>query len=541
MGVRGQATMTDDHARDAADPQSSGPLNPEAIDAVLFDLDGVITRTAMVHARAWKMAFDEFLRQRSAGLDGSFEPFRIDHDYMTYVDGKSRSDGVIAFLQSRGISLAPGRPDDPPDRNSVHGIGNRKNAKFLQLLENEGVPVYGTSLDLVRSLRAKGLKTGLVSSSRNCAAILDVAGIADLFDVRVDGVTAADYGLKGKPAPDTFLEAARSLGVEPSRAVVVEDALAGVEAGRAGNFARVVGIARFAAREDLRARGADIVVDDLAELESEAMRQEELEAPSALSRLPEIKARLCGRQLAVFLDYDGTLTPIVARPELAVLADATRATLGELSKWSRAVAIVSGRARDDVQALVDVPTLLYAGSHGFDIADGSGRRIYQSEAQRFVPIIKQAAQALRDQIGAIDGVIIEDKVFALAVHYRLVADRDLDQVRQGVDEVEAEHAELRRQGGKKIFEFLPAIEWDKGKAIRWLLRDLDLETPDVVPLYFGDDVTDRSAFRALRGRGIGFLVAEAVQPTAAHYRLKDPGEVNAFLRALIAQLERRPA
>ncbi len=533
--------MTDNRARDGADPKSGGPFSIEAIDAVLFDLDGVITRTAMVHARAWKMAFDEFLRQRSAGLDGSFEPFHIDHDYMTYVDGKSRSDGVVSFLQSRGISVAPGQPDDPPDRNSVHGIGNRKNAKFLELLENEGVPVYGSSLDLVRRLRAQGLKTGLVSSSRNCAAILDVAGIADLFDVRVDGVTAAEYGLKGKPAPDTFIEAARSLGVEPSRAAVVEDALAGVEAGRAGGFAQVIGIARFAAREDLEAKGADFVFDDLAELEPEGTLQVELEAPSALSRLPEIKARLCGRQLAVFLDYDGTLTPIVARPEMATLTDATRATLDELSKWCRAVAIVSGRARDDVQKLVDVPTLLYAGSHGFDIADGSGNRIFQSGAERFVPIIKQAAQALGDRIGAVDGVIIEDKVFALAVHYRLVADRDLDRVKQAVDEIAAEYADLRKQGGKKIFEFLPAIEWDKGKAIRWLIRDLGLETPEVVALYFGDDVTDRSAFRALRGRGVGFLVAEAVQPTAAHYRLKDPGEVNAFLRALIAQLERRPA
>ncbi len=237
-------------------------ITAEWFDAVLFDLDGVLTATAKVHAACWKRAFDEFLRQQP----GSFVPFDLLTDYPCYVDGKPRYEGVQSFLTARGLSLPYGSPDDPPDRRTVCGLGNRKNALIQTVLASDRVEPYQDALDFLRAVRAGGLKTAVVSSSRNCAAILEAARIADLFELRLDGRRAAELALKGKPAPDTFLAAARQLDVQPPRAVVIEDALVGVEAGRAGGFGLVVGVARRGEAEALRARGADIVVSDLKDL-----------------------------------------------------------------------------------------------------------------------------------------------------------------------------------------------------------------------------------------------------------------------------------
>ncbi len=234
-------------------------------DAVLFDLDGVITKTAKLHAAAWKKTFDEYLKERAAKTGEPVREFDIATDYKEYVDGKLRQDGVRAFLQSRGIHLPEGEPSDAPDRETVHGIGNRKNRLVLDLIENEGVETYECSVKWARTLRESGLKTAVVSASKNCEAVLRVTGTADLFGYRMDGVVAASQGLRGKPAPDTFLAAARKLGVEPARAVVVEDAISGVQAGRAGGFGLVIGVDRKGDPESLRRAGADVVVQDLGE------------------------------------------------------------------------------------------------------------------------------------------------------------------------------------------------------------------------------------------------------------------------------------
>ena len=236
-----------------------------AYEAVLFDLDGVLTATARLHASSWKRMFDDYLRGRASARGEPFHPFEMPRDYARFVDGRPRYDGVRTFLGSRGITLDDGVPDDAPGVETVCGLGNRKNAMFTDLLASEGVEVYDGSLAVVRHLLRNGVRTAVVSSSRSCQAILHAAGLADLFELRVDGQVAARQGLAGKPAPDTFVYAARVLGVSPSRAVVVEDAIAGVEAGRAGGFGLVVAIDRIGETAALARAGADHVVSDLGD------------------------------------------------------------------------------------------------------------------------------------------------------------------------------------------------------------------------------------------------------------------------------------
>ncbi|GAA2408735.1 beta-phosphoglucomutase family hydrolase [Actinomadura vinacea] len=241
---------------------------PDETEACLFDLDGVLTRTAAVHAAAWREMFDEYLRARAERAGEPFKPFDPVRDYGRYVDGKRREDGTRSFLESRGITLPEGSPDDPPDAESVRGLGNRKNALVLKLIEEKGVETFEDSIDYVRRARAAGLKTAVVSSSANTPQVLRVVGITELFDARVDGLVAAERDLPGKPAPDMFVEGAREVGTDPAHAVVFEDALAGVAAGRAGGFAYVVGVNRVDGdhARALKEHGADVVVDDLSEL-----------------------------------------------------------------------------------------------------------------------------------------------------------------------------------------------------------------------------------------------------------------------------------
>jgi beta-phosphoglucomutase family hydrolase len=239
---------------------------PDGIRGCLFDLDGVLTKTAKVHDAAWKEMFDSFLRQRAERTgqpNAAFDPVK---DYDEYVDGKPRADGTRSFLESRGIELPEGSPDDPPDAETVNGLGNRKNVILLKLIKENGVEAYEGSVRYVRAARDAGLRRAVVSSSANCRDVLVAAGIEDLFEARIDGVVAAREQLRGKPAPDTFLAGARALGLEPQAAAVFEDALAGVAAGRAGGFGYVVGVDRAGQAAALKTHGADIVVEDLAEL-----------------------------------------------------------------------------------------------------------------------------------------------------------------------------------------------------------------------------------------------------------------------------------
>jgi beta-phosphoglucomutase family hydrolase len=239
---------------------------PEQIKGCLFDLDGVITRTATVHAAAWKQMFDEFLFSRAAETGEAFVPFDSHDDYDRYVDGKPRLDGTRDFLRSRGIDLPEGSEDDPPGTPTVYGLSNRKNDLVLTRIREDGVEVYDGSTAYVEAVRAAGLRTAVVSSSANTKDVLETTGLSGLFDAVIDGVVARERGLRGKPAPDTFLAGADAVGVRPAEAAVFEDALAGVAAGRAGHFGYVVGVDRVGQADALRAHGADVVVRDLGDL-----------------------------------------------------------------------------------------------------------------------------------------------------------------------------------------------------------------------------------------------------------------------------------
>ncbi len=239
---------------------------PSQVSTCLFDLDGVLTQTASVHAAAWKQMFDQYLERRARQAGENFVPFDQVSDYDEYVDGKPRADGVCSFLASRQIELPEGDPDDPPDAETVWGLGNAKNEIVLRLIREDGVEPYAGSVRYVQAAKSAGLRRAVVSSSTNCRDVLKAAGIEDLFELIVDGHVTTEEHLSGKPAPDTYLAAARKLGVAPDRAAVFEDALAGVEAGRRGGFGFVVGVDRVGQADELREHGADLVVRDLSEL-----------------------------------------------------------------------------------------------------------------------------------------------------------------------------------------------------------------------------------------------------------------------------------
>jgi len=514
-------------------------------DAVLFDLDGVVTKTAKVHAASWKRLFDEYLKNRATEEGRAWEPFDKGSDYNNYVDGKPRYEGVESFLESRGIDLPYGSSDDPPDAETVCGLGNRKNQIFNEHLETHGVESYEIAVEFLRLLRESGFHTAVVSSSKNCRAVLKAAGIEDLFDARVDGVVSEQLGLNGKPEPGVFLEAARRLGVPPGRAVVLEDAISGVQAGKHGNFGSVVGVDRIGHAEALKENGADVVVSILSELTVEGKQpiwEHDMEnLPSALASIDEIRELLIAKRPFIALDYDGTLTPIVARPELAILSDEMRSAVTALANQC-AVAVISGRDLRDVKELVGIDRLFYAGSHGFDISGPAGPRIASQQGAEFLPVLDRAEKSLRPLLDDIPGAQVERKRFSIAVHYRRVRKGRVQAVEKAVDHVLADHVGLRKGTGKKVVELLPEIDWHKGKALCWLMDALELDRPDVLPFYIGDDVTDEDAFRALQAGGIGIVVKEddtngAARYSAARCALDDCEQVQRFLETLTEMLQ----
>ncbi|MGV9539750.1 trehalose-phosphatase [Nocardia beijingensis] len=510
------------------------PIDARRHDAVIFDMDGVVTDSASMHAAAWTELFDSFLNQRPAGAGQDRSPFTRD-DYLRFVDGKPRYRGVADFLAARGIALPWGRPSDPDRAETVCGLGNRKDHLFLALVAREGVRVFESTVALVRRLGEAGIRTGVFSASRNCAEVLTAAGVSDLFTVRVDGIDAEKLGLPGKPDPSMLLEAARRLGAEPDRTVVVEDAEAGVAAGRSGGFALVLGVDRHAGADRLLAHGADFVVADLAQVRLRGGFLRMSEVPDAMACWSRIVDLLGGEKPAVLLDFDGTVAEIVADPTAAEPVDGVAAALTTLATQCP-VAVISGRDLDDLRDRVGVDGIWYAGSHGFELLAPDGTRHVHDAVPGAERALAEAAGELRRRLDDIPGALVEHKRFAVAVHHRNVATENVGRVIAAVHEA-GRAAGLRVTHGRRVTELRPDVDWDKGAALRWILDRL---TVPVSPIYLGDDLTDEDAFDAVEADGIAIVVrAEETgdRHTAARYSVAGPRQVRAFLERL-AELSR---
>ena len=309
----------------------------------------------------------------------------------------------------------------------------------------------------------------------------------------------------------------------------MEAAIAAVQAEKKGNFRCAIGVDRKGHAKDLKENRAHVVASSLSEVDIIASTETSL--PSALEAMEEIREEVRQKEAAVFLDYDGTLTPIVDSPDQAVLSDHMRDRVIKLAEVCT-VAVISGRDLKDVQKMVGIDHIFYAGSHGFDIAGPRGREAEFQQGKDLLPALDEAEEKLTEKLDKIEGALLERKKFSIAVHYRRVKEEEADRVEEAVDQVLWELPRLRKSYGKKVYELQPKIDWHKGKALLWVLDALNLNRPDVLPFYIGDDTTDEDAFKAIKDRGIGIVVMENPRPTQARYSLKNPEEVGEFLEAL---------
>ncbi len=341
-------------------------IDHEKYDAVLFDLDGVVTKTADTHANAWKNLFDEYLNKKSTA--DCFLPFDPGDDYLKYVDGKPRYKGVQAFLASRNIDIPYGYVDDAPDQDTICGLGNRKNQLFSELLKTEGVKVYDSTIHLIKQLRKNGLKTAIVSSSKNCRKVLKAAKIEALFDTRVDGVVSAKLGLTGKPEPDIFIEAAKQLDADPDRCVVVEDALSGVEAGKKGGFGMIIGVNRADHAEGLKQKGAHLVVSDLCEITAGILVKN---LPQALQSFWKIMKLIDGKEIVVFLDYDSIISYMSPLPQGNGFSSDIKKIVTTLAN-QYTVIIVTCKGVKHLKEQINISTIYYADCKKYEIHGPDG-------------------------------------------------------------------------------------------------------------------------------------------------------------------------
>lgn len=488
-------------------------------DAVVFDLDGVITQTQKTHAKAWKKTFDDFLKERARGE--AFTPFDISKDYLKYVDGKPRTEGIKSFLASRNISI-----------DNIDALGDIKNSYFLKFL-SQGIKTYKSSVELILKLNNFGFKTAVVSSSKNCRYILQSSNLTSQFNTIVDGVDLQSLDLKGKPNPDLFLEALSRINVDPSRAIVFEDAIAGVEAGKKGGFAKVIGVNRNRHAKQLMKAGADLVVNDLEEIDIEAKTTE---LPSALKSFKKIEKQFEDKEIVIFFDYDGTVTPIVSHPKDAILSEELKNTLIKLSNQCT-LAVISGRGLNDVKSLVGIKGIHYAGSHGYEI-EGPSIKMEHEPAFEFVKIFDILEPELTKLLENVEGALVERKKYSIALHYRNVSDSEAHLVEKAADEAVKKYPKIRKSYGKKVYELQPDLEWNKGKALEWLMEALHIEKEGSKIFYIGDDITDEDAFAAIKTYGIGILVgSDTTRNTGAQYKLSNVEQTGHFLEILSSSIE----
>jgi len=508
-------------------------ISRDDFDAVIFNLDGVVTCTNKAHAAAWKQAFDAYLLERDAQEGGDLRPFNIELDYRHYLDGKPRDVGIKHFLSSRHIDFPVGDSESPAD-TTIRRLGYRKNMIFDAIIERQGIEVYGCTIALIHRLRNAGIKTAVVSASKHCSMVLEQVNIKDLFDAQIDALEAERLELDGKPDPYVLLELAGRLGIDPKRSVAIEDSVIGVTACSRGHFGMIIGIDDGDEREQMLERGADYVLKDLCSVHVDGAAGDDL-LPIDLVDKNLITNQLVGKQPILFLDYGGTLAPVAHGFEDVRISKKTRRILRKAARFMP-VTIVSGRDVKDICMQVGLQELFYAGSHGLDIL-GQDIHLELPEGAEALEDLDRAMEALARQLVNMPGVSIGRKRFAIVVHYRQDDVDSAGQVAAAVKQVQALLPRLRITGGKEVLELLPDIDWDKGRAMNWLMSELGLDGKDVMPIYIGDDVTDETAFSKLRERGIGILVSDRPQPSAATYRVNDSEEVLDLVKFLVEFME----
>lgn len=510
------------------------------IKAVLCDLDGVLTRTASLHARAWKQLFDGLLHRMAVDCGIEFKAFDIAKDYPALVDGKPRLEGIRSYLKAYKIAIPEGKTGDSAEVLSVQGLAKKKNELFHDLLAEEGVEKFDASIAALRDWKARGMRLAVVSSSKNCRPVLKAAGISSLFEVIVDGSDAEQEKLKGKPYPHTFLYAAKLLEMPPEDCAVVEDAAAGIEAAVKGNFGLAVGIKNENNFDLLQKAKAGCVLQNLGEI---SYTGKSLRFPVTHDKLKKFStawlSKTFKRKRPVFFwDYDGTLTPIAAHPEDALLPPPVREKLLLLSSLAP-VTIISGRDMVDVKALVGIDDIFYAGSHGFEIEGPGDENFSLPEGSEIISVVQEIIPLLKKKLQNFTGIQVESKKFAVAVHYRNAPGDAEKNIIETVQEVVSQFPQLKTGEGKKVLEIRSVIDWDKGKAMRWICDKLELNRAGFYHFYVGDDVTDEDAFRALPEQGMGILVGTHAKSTYADYTITGQEVVSALLDEFIKATEKK--
>lgn len=505
-------------------------IDPRFYDAVLFDLDGVITDTASVHFAAWKAVFDAYLAGRDTA--GTHEPYPFtDADYRRFVDGKPREDGIRDFLASRGIALLQG--DFGDDGDTIRSLANSKQRLFGELLAR-GITGFESSVALVRQLHAAEIHTAVFSSSRNCADVLRAAGLDELFPVRVDGVVAQQLGLAGKPDPATLLEAARRLSVRPDRCVVVDDAMSGVTAGRAGGFGLVVGVARTGCTQELLAAGADVVISDLTEMTVQMDHRRISTLPDAVASFGLLGGVTVTRRPAVFVDFDDALPH--GDPGAGPLTPRAARALQKLSAVCP-VAVFSSHDLADIEPPVSPPGPWYSGSDGFEFSAPDGSHHRDDAAVDTIPALESAAAMLRNRLKDIPGIRLEHRRFAIMIHHESASANHVRDANIAAHAASRQH-HLRINHGHNVVELRPDVDWEECATLHRIVEAAG-KGQAILPIYVGSSLADEFAYDAIEHDGISIMLRrneDDDRRTAAQFRIDNAECVVDLLERLADQL-----
>lgn len=482
----------------------------ESYSAVILDLDGVLTDTRNLHYEAWKQTFDEYLRNYGQG------PFS-QKEYEQYVDGKPRSQGILDFLIFRGI---------PITSSELQKLGKRKNDIYLYELDHQGVVVFSDALRALRRWKEKGIPLAVVSSSKNTSKILERLRIRNFFDVEMNAVIGEEMHLDGKPHADYFLEAAKRLNKNPDECIVIEDAVSGIQAGKEGKFGTVIGVARpgQTGSKELGQAGADFVVSTLEEIFDLK--------PNIIKNWRNFSQFIDGKEMALFLDFDGTLSEIVPDHKDAEMVEEIRPVLTRIAE-SIKVAIISGRDRKDVKTRVGIDGLFYAGCHGYDISGPGCFHFQIEEAEAAKEEMLEALKQIESHASNYPGLSVEPKKYFTAIHFRNVHPSLHQRLKNEINDLVKKFEKIEVRKGKMVVDLAPKLKWNKGEAVKKLCEVLDLDPGKTVAVYIGDDLTDEDVFCELHSWGVGIKVGvESMAGTCSDYSLRTPTEVGAFLNKI---------